>query len=364
MVLKYATTAELGNVTNIIRNIPEWQVGESPENEYVCTGDGTEIVAYFDQKNIVADSYKVYYGEDPSTTTELTETTHYVLDKDKGQLTITAAGATLISDNNIYASYSYFENGMSDSYLTKVLERAEAKVDERTNTTFTDGSVENPNYPKITEFQASPGYFRDELIGDLKPLIDVHSTLNGDIDDSVTTIPLKAGTGILFPSAGSVIINREVISYTGVSSDELTGCTRGDMDSEAVAHTDLSEIHTTILFISDTVVGSVRNYVAQEWRTQMYADDKSFFYLYDTPGVSQQDVADRVKMIYLHGYNTIPDDINRLTLIFAKEMLVKDTVGSALIKGRDEFQPSIIDSDRGESQMIIDSYIVLPMGNT
>jgi hypothetical protein len=68
--------------------------------------------------------------------------------------------------------------------------------------------------------------------------------------------------------------------------------------------------------------------------------------------------------MYYHGYNTIPSDINRLTLIYGKEMLLKDTIGASLISGRDEFRPVMTDTDRGESEKIINSYRVMSMGNT
>ena len=50
--------------------------------------------------------------------------------------------------------------------------------------------------------------------------------LNGDIDADDTTITIADSTG--FPTAGKILIDSEVISYTSITSNTLNGCTRGD----------------------------------------------------------------------------------------------------------------------------------------
>lgn len=74
------------------------------------------------------------------------------------------------------------------------------------------------------------------------------TTLDGAIADSDTTITLTSATG--FQAPGVIIIDREdgsgtatpnsreVVHYTGISSNDLTGCTRGEENSTARAHTD------------------------------------------------------------------------------------------------------------------------------
>ena len=368
MALKYTTTQYFGEIINIIKDVPSWAVGATPTNEAVGTGDDSETQFYLDQKNIVASSYTLY-----ANAVAMTETTHYTLDKDTGEITLTSDGVTLLSTNDLTAKYRYFEIGMSDSYLTRVLERAERKVDNETNTTFTDGTATNPTYPIETEVQSSPGYFRNQIICDNKPLIDISTTLNGAMDISQNTVDLAAGTGADFPATGNVIIDSEVVSYTGITTDQLTGVTRGVLGTTAATHDDASDVHSTILFLSNTQQGVSRVYTVQPWNTQMHASDDGLFYSYNQSvfnesqfpdRLSEQDVADRVKLIYYYGYDTIPDDITRLALIFAKEMLVKDSIGSSLIKGRDEFQPGVMSTDAVEAESIINSYIVIPMGNT
>lgn len=74
------------------------------------------------------------------------------------------------------------------------------------------------------------------------------TTLNGDISDSVDTITLTSVANLQAP--GCIVVDREdgsgtatpgsreVITFTGISGSDLTGCTRGAMNSVARAHTD------------------------------------------------------------------------------------------------------------------------------
>lgn len=82
----------------------------------------------------------------------------------------------------------------------------------------------------------------------------VSKTLNGSITDSATTISLNNATNMQAPgvvvidrtdSAGNSTPNaREVISYTGISGSDLTGCTRGAENSTARSHSDGAIVET------------------------------------------------------------------------------------------------------------------------
>jgi len=74
------------------------------------------------------------------------------------------------------------------------------------------------------------------------------TSLNGAIDNSVTTITLNSTTNLKSP--GYIVIDRqdangtntpsarEVVSYTGISGNDLTGCTRAADGSIARSHND------------------------------------------------------------------------------------------------------------------------------
>jgi hypothetical protein len=61
-----------------------------------------------------------------------------------------------------------------------------------------------------------------------------YTTLNGGINNAVTTITVVSTAGFL--TAGEIRIENEVITYTGVTPTTFTGCTRGARGSANVAH--------------------------------------------------------------------------------------------------------------------------------
>ena len=71
----------------------------------------------------------------------------------------------------------------------------------------------------------------------------VENTLNGEINATATTVTLTASS--TFASSGAVKIGQEIISYTGNSSNQLTGCTR------AVAGT--AAVHATASIVTQAV---------------------------------------------------------------------------------------------------------------
>lgn len=63
---------------------------------------------------------------------------------------------------------------------------------------------------------------------------DYTTTLSDNINQNVTTIPVVSTTG--FSSTGSIIIENEVITYTGVTPTSFTGCTRGAAGTSNSSH--------------------------------------------------------------------------------------------------------------------------------
>ena len=83
----------------------------------------------------------------------------------------------------------------------------------------------------------------------------LEKSLNGAINDAVTTITLNNATNLQAPgyavinrvdSSGTATPNsREVISYTGISGSNLTGVTRAADSSTARSHSDASKVEFT-----------------------------------------------------------------------------------------------------------------------
>ena len=61
------------------------------------------------------------------------------------------------------------------------------------------------------------------------------TTLNGTINDSVTTVVVTSTTG--FAASGTILIGSELITYAAKTGTDFTGCTRGANGTIAASHT-------------------------------------------------------------------------------------------------------------------------------
>ena len=107
------------------------------------------------------------------------------------------------------------------------------------------------------------------------------STLATTINDSATTISLTSASN--YPTSGTIQIGDELIDYTGKSTNDLTGCTRGQHSTSAAGHS------------SGVYVGAVRwaqrQYLATGYRimdvlTNEDGTDLTFAQFVATPSVS------------------------------------------------------------------------------
>lgn len=366
--MAYVTTDELCEALRIKTESPSWAPGFTPDKENVGTGDNVTTIFYLDQKNIIASSYTLYYGATSATTTTLTETTHYTLDKTSGKITLTGAGVTLLNTSNIYATYSYINNGYTDSYLTTILARAETKVNNSVATLFTDGTVTNPDYPRQVEYQdLKSDYDRNYFTFEV-PVVEIESTLLNSVSATSTTdIIVAAGDGASFPDSGYILIGSEAIEYTGIGTDTLTGVTRGALSSTAAAHTAGDLVSSTIVQYSVDNEGTTQTYSTLAKNSQFEVKtDTGKIYIYENFMIHSipANTPHRVKIIYYHGYDTIPADIKRLTILYAIQMIVNDNISKSLATGRDEFNPSMLSAVDKEIQEIVESYFVAGIRNT
>jgi len=327
MTLRYTTTLQLADILKIRNDVPSW----------------------------------VLYANK----IEMTTPTHYYLDLDTGRIKLTSAGISMLSTNDLTAKYSYINIDMSDSYLKTVLERAEKEVDDSCNSVFINTNEDNPKLIMESEIRESNGIFNNKIITNKKPLINVKTYLDEDVSFSQTSIKVSGNTGKFFPTSGYIIIDNEVMYYSGVTVDELTGVTRGIFGTTVSNHIVGAEINTTIVFINNS--SDDINWQVLEWYSGMFADKNGVISIngYRSNFVQiNQDVANKVKILYYFGYNTIPNDITRLALIFAKRQLVQDNISKAMIAGRNEFRPEMFNVDVNEINRILNTYRVLPLGNT
>lgn len=132
-------------------------------DENVGTGDNSETDFDLDKYHIISSTYTLSYAASGSNSfTELTETTHYTLDKTSGRVVLTSAGVTALGTNILYATYRYVDQ-LSDADMDAFITSADAEVDELTGRSWgTAASVteyisgrRNPfapnNYPTTDE---------------------------------------------------------------------------------------------------------------------------------------------------------------------------------------------------------------------
>jgi len=109
---------------------------------------------------------------------------------------------------------------------------------------------------------------RDNYVFSYAPDLDIRLSsaaafdgkTEGVLTASATSIVMETGQGTAFRASGHAIINsQEVISYTGVSGDTLTGVTRGLIGSTAVEHADNKTIVQVAIGTLKREVGSGGN---------------------------------------------------------------------------------------------------------
>jgi len=96
------------------------------------------------------------------------------------------------------------------------------------------------------------------------------NTLSSNITSVDTTISLTSASG--FPSSGLIKIGSEEITYTGVSGNSLTGCSRGVNATTAAAHTSGDNVLCATIIVSDTAHGAkVNDFVTFSGATDLYS---------------------------------------------------------------------------------------------
>jgi hypothetical protein len=103
-----------------------------------------------------------------------------------------------------------------------------AAADATVTIAFKNGAMQVNDFVRLRDVKSPVG-------GVAISTLQLSTTLNGAITDSATTITLADGSA--FPTSGFIVIEKvnsttglyenEVIEYTGRSSNDLTGCTRG-----------------------------------------------------------------------------------------------------------------------------------------
>lgn len=89
----------------------------------------------------------------------------------------------------------------------------------------------------------------------------IQTELVGAVDATQTTIDVETTNGLLLPSANGLIrtfvrIDDELIEYTGLTASQLTGCTRGALDTIATSHDDEASVDSFYVLGDNTVASN------------------------------------------------------------------------------------------------------------
>lgn len=119
------------------------------------------------------------------------------------------------------------------------------------------------------------------------------TNLTSAIDASVTTLPVADTTN--FPTAGTVYVEGELISYTGVTSTTLTGCTRSAPLTQFVAGTTRSFLGTAatthpirsgVLLVSQTATPIISHWGSAFLTDGGFDQDRGYIFNYQATNVN------------------------------------------------------------------------------
>lgn len=359
----YASTLQLANFMSIVGEIPDPTVTSGDRSrENVGTGDASATEFFLDHAFVLDDTYTLYYGASESSLTEFTETTHYTIDKGLGKITLTAAGVTALSTNNIYAEYKYCNVNIKDSQLADSIDRAEKVIDKLTNNHFADSTDATPDWNQsLNEEQDGKGVFdRNYFTLQNYPIPDVSTNVNGAVTADDATITVDSTNG--FPSSGSLLIGTDKILYTGKTSTTFTGCTSVE------AHDDNAAVKPYVVEVSTTGPGGDITWDILEENTEfeldrktgrvhIYADGDNYFGTYvDIESSPINGVANRFRVSYISGQSSIPSDVVKATLMLAARDVMGMIVRKSHATGLNSFNPDLLNVDKEELDKVIQAY--------
>ena len=362
----YTTVLKFFKSLNLVKTVPD---KDSTSNEEVGTGDNSTTDFWLDNIGVIEDTYTLYYG---SSMTTLVETTDYTIDLDNSKITLTAGGVSKVGTEKIYASYSYNQAQLLNSYVLRILNFAENYVKRKTEMTFVDASADSPTYKQITN-ETFEGRFdaRWKTFDTFyNPLIDVSTTVSADYITGSTSLVLSDATG--FPETGTIAVGTNKVAYTAKSADTITvPSTTPSVSADTVVIGECIEI-------SKESEGTTPSYTVLE-RDKDYKIDflQGRIELLGNAYFGEFQDSDRfypanymIRANYLHGWYeegssaTIPDDIEQCTIMVATNRLMKSTVGKAHIEGLNSFNPSLVAVDRTDIDEIIEYYKQLNVGTS
>lgn len=331
MTSSYASPWELVRFLNIEQTVPDRKAtGSTRGRELVGTGDNSNLVFWLDKSYIIDNTYALYHGFPGASGTALTDITHYALDKDNGEITLTTTGKAVVGLGTVSAVYSYNDLELTNTQLQEALDRAQKDIDKKTNSHFAVGTQATPDYEKETnEKHTGKGKHDRDYFLDKFPIPDVSSPLASATHVGATTVWVDSTSG--FPNSGYFGLANEKVPYGSKTSSAFYGITNqvsavyeGGTSTAKVVYPYVFELSTTssgtkpswsVLEVDedydiDLNTGKVHLFVTEY--------DLTYYALQYPPRL----IPNRFRASYIAGRDTIPDDIKRACLMLAAKDLM------------------------------------------
>jgi len=366
-----STPLSLMKFMHLTKTIPN---KDTTTKEEVGTGDGSQLIFWLDHLGVIENTYTLYYGASESSVTALTETTHYTINLDTSEITLTTAGRTAIGINKIYAKYTYNYEELLNSEILKELNAAENKVLQMTEQVFANYTDTNPAYKKVVNEKIEGHFNPYNKVFELYyvPMVNFETTVDGDYTTGATSIVLTAVEGL--PETGTIYIDGNKVSYT--AKDSVTKAltipaTTPSIDDGALVRGEVIEISTQ-------PEGSSPSYTVLTPDTDYKIDyDQSYIKPLSNAYFGEVGNYDRIyptnnliRATYFHAWHepntnpTVPDNIEWAVNVLAARKLMGSIVAKAHTTGLNDFNPSLINVDMEEVKETLMEYKPLNVGKS
>lgn len=362
----YATTLQVFDFLKWTKSIPNYPTTTTLESVDTSgtLANGSKI--YLDQSNVIDNTYTISYGASASSVTALTETTHYTMDLTKSEITITTAGAALISTGNVYAEYKH-NDFCTDALISDLIDRVTKDIQDEVLQIFGETTL------RLREEHTGRGKFKRLYRPKHLKLSHADTQLNGALTAASTAITVDDSTG--FTAADYITINKEIMLIDSVDDSTTLTLTRGQLGTTATTHSDNDWLVNVVFETSNTPVGTEPSFNVKEYLNDYSVDSNTgAMQLLHINGNERDDLSNdvfplhgifnRVRMTYRSGTSTIPNDIVQACILKVAYYLTLSGIARSLPEGRNGFNPTaqqaLLDEYKrllqGERQLLIDGF--------
>jgi len=366
MTLRYSSVRSFWKFLGINNNVLDFQPGNTPSRETVANSPVTAGDYYLDQLGVNSDTLELFAG---TANSPLPIGTAYSFNSERSKLTITAAGETSLSGQNLTAEYDYNDNGKDLSYdeSTAILERAEDTVNNTMNTVFANQSSSTVSYINVfNENQRGQGFSNDLYNTNYAPTIQLQTTTNGAYTTGGSTITLTDATG--FPNSAAIYIGGNKVVYSARSGNDITvPSTTPSIDDGADVRGEVVEVSldgggvtaTFEVLVPDVDFSFDHNTGEIQLTDDYYNVGSRRYWNYTRP---VDGLKNRFRVSYQSAWHdlnqdaVIPEDATKVTLMIASRQLLQRTIFKSHTGQRDNFDPQQINFSREDIDRILNRY--------